>query len=176
MTPADGSRAPEPAAGTGRLYRLSDHERSLAINALSDAFSEGRLDAEEFRERMSAASEARLASDLDPLFVDLPGRTPSFLQHGARAHGPRQPARAHTPATGRPGRQPQQFGRRPAGYPNPMVFAPLIVLVMAATNMWFFLPLLFVALGMFTGGGRSSARHTQCGARRRPSGASDHTS
>jgi hypothetical protein len=58
-------------------YRLSDIERDEAIAALGDAYAEGRLDHDEFDVRLEAASRAVLASDLDPLFADLPRSRPA---------------------------------------------------------------------------------------------------
>ena len=55
-------------------YRLSDAERNEAIEALTDAYVDGRLGSEEFEERMTQASSAVHAADLDPLFADLPPR------------------------------------------------------------------------------------------------------
>lgn len=173
MTSPSADDRREKASGP-RPYRLSDHERSLAISALSDAFSEGRLDGDEFRERMSAASEAKLASDLDPLFVDLPGRTPTFLHSDARegrTHGtPRGARGARTHGVVQPARspRPRPYGRAPVAYPHPVMFMPLIVLVIATTNMWFFLPLLFISLGMMSGPGRTDMRRFHSGCDRRP--------
>src|SRR5262245_1934574 len=55
--------------------RIGDAERDRAIAALGDHFAEGRLNAEEFEERVDQAIKARFSEDLEPLFVDLP-RTP----------------------------------------------------------------------------------------------------
>ena len=55
--------------------RIGDAERDGAIAALGDHFAEGRLNAEEFEERVDQAIKARFNEDLEPLFVDLP-RTP----------------------------------------------------------------------------------------------------
>lgn len=121
-----------------RPYRLSDAERSEAISALADAFAEGRLDAEEFEERMGAASQARLATELDPLFADLPRRAP------APRPSARVPAPVPTPA-------PRTI-TPDYGYPGPFVFVPLIVLVLMTTHLWFLLPLAFMALSVASRG------------------------
>jgi hypothetical protein len=55
--------------------RIGDAERDRAIAALGDHFAEGRLNAEEFEQRVDQAIKARFNEDLEPLFVDLP-RTP----------------------------------------------------------------------------------------------------
>ena len=55
--------------------RIGDAERDRAIAALGDHFAAGRLNTEEFEERVDQAIRARFNDDLKPLFVDLP-RTP----------------------------------------------------------------------------------------------------
>ena len=113
-----------PASLGPPAYRLSDGERDEAIAALADAFAEGRLDAGEFSERMQAASEATFATDLDPLFADLPTRQ-------ARS-------RAVTPV---PGRRPQQFRRHPAPFPALVVGIGLLLLLVTL-GPWILLPAL----------------------------------
>ena len=52
--------------------RIGDSERDRAIAALGDHFAAGRLNAEEFEQRVDQAIRARFNDDLEPLFVDLP--------------------------------------------------------------------------------------------------------
>jgi hypothetical protein len=52
--------------------RIGDAERDRAITALGDHFAAGRLNTEEFEERVDQAIRARFNDDLQPLFVDLP--------------------------------------------------------------------------------------------------------
>ena len=56
--------------------RIGDAERDRATELLREHMAEGRLSAEEFDERIDAALKAKVASDLDPLFTDLPGPRP----------------------------------------------------------------------------------------------------
>ena len=56
--------------------RLSDAERDVAAQMLREHFEAGRLDTAEFDERLSAALSARIASDFEPLFADLPAPRP----------------------------------------------------------------------------------------------------
>jgi hypothetical protein len=56
--------------------RIGDAERDSAAELLREHMAQGRLTAEEFDERIDAALKARVASDLDPLFRDLPGPRP----------------------------------------------------------------------------------------------------
>ncbi len=64
--------APSPSAST----RIGHDERHAAIAALDEHLAAGRLDAEEYGERMAAASLARTRDELDPLFDDLPQPRP----------------------------------------------------------------------------------------------------
>ncbi|MFJ5267824.1 DUF1707 domain-containing protein [Streptomyces sp. NPDC088358] len=63
-------RAPEPA---GPELRASDADRERVAEKLRDALAEGRLDMEEFEERLEATFKARTYRDLAPLTHDLPG-------------------------------------------------------------------------------------------------------
>jgi hypothetical protein len=53
--------------------RVGDAEREGALSALREHFAQGRLDAAELEERITAALIARTRSDLARLFFDLPG-------------------------------------------------------------------------------------------------------
>ena len=61
--------------------RIGNVEREAAVRALGEHLAEGRLDHDEYQERVSAAYAARTADDLTPLFKDLPwiGETPTVL-------------------------------------------------------------------------------------------------
>lgn len=63
-------RAPEPP---GPELRASDADRERVAEQLRDALAEGRLDMEEFEERLEAAFKARTYRELAPLTLDLPG-------------------------------------------------------------------------------------------------------
>jgi hypothetical protein len=79
--------AAQPAGATQPApIRVSDRERDAAAHRLQDAFAEGRLDDEEFDQRMRAALTARTSADLDVLTTDLPAATtPSPAVGYARA-------------------------------------------------------------------------------------------
>ena len=62
--------------GQPRPQRIGDAERDNAAELLREHMAQGRLTAEEFDERIGAALTAKVASDLDPLFSDLPGPRP----------------------------------------------------------------------------------------------------
>ncbi|MFI6941750.1 DUF1707 domain-containing protein [Streptomyces sp. NPDC050418] len=52
--------------------RASDADRERVAEVLRDALAEGRLDMEEFEERLEATYKARTYKDLEPLTRDLP--------------------------------------------------------------------------------------------------------
>lgn len=70
--------------------RLSDADRNSVIEVLQEAFSQGRLDEEEFDERTGLAMKAKFGADLEPLTEDL----------GVAPHG--GSARSTTRLFGRP--------------------------------------------------------------------------
>jgi hypothetical protein len=60
-----------PGAGPAPT-RIGNAERQQAMDALDVHMSAGRLDPDEYGERVGQASVARTTADLEPLFVDLP--------------------------------------------------------------------------------------------------------
>jgi uncharacterized membrane protein len=69
--------------------RVGDTEREAAVAALGEHFAAGRLTKEEYDERSDHAWAARTASDLFPLFADLP----SLATDPPAAAAPRGPVR-----------------------------------------------------------------------------------
>src|SRR5260370_33727741 len=64
-----------PMDETTRIgLRASDADRDAAITELGEHFQAGRLDPAELDDRTGRALRARVASDLDELFADLPRR------------------------------------------------------------------------------------------------------
>jgi hypothetical protein len=55
--------------------RVSDADRDAAISELGEHYQTGRLDTEEFGQRLDAAANARTRGDLDRLLADLPRPT-----------------------------------------------------------------------------------------------------
>jgi hypothetical protein len=73
--------------------RASDADREAVVERLHRAATEGRLDADELEERISAAYAAKLCTDLDPLVADItPPRVvaprPMFVARRARRTNP----------------------------------------------------------------------------------------
>ncbi|MFB7259609.1 DUF1707 SHOCT-like domain-containing protein [Streptomyces nojiriensis] len=78
--------------------RASDADRDRVVERLRDAVAEGRLDMEEFEERLDAVYKSRTYAELEPLTRDLPAPA------GGPGGGPvARPATAAEPWTGRIG-------------------------------------------------------------------------
>jgi hypothetical protein len=75
------SRNPAPDIN----MRVGDAERQQVADALSTHYSEGRLDAVEFNERMSQAMGAKTRADLSGLLTDLPSSAPAAVPPPKRA-------------------------------------------------------------------------------------------
>jgi len=88
------------------LIRASDQDRDVVVAALREAYTAGRLNLEEFDERMTAAYASRTWGELRKLTEDLPAQpvlgsdvpgrplpAPILPAHPQRASGPLPPAR-----------------------------------------------------------------------------------
>ncbi len=78
--------------------RIGTAERERAQSALSEHFSEGRLEMAEFEERSGQAAAARTFADLEPIFADLPGGLAALFP-APLVKAPRRRARRPLPAT-----------------------------------------------------------------------------
>jgi len=56
------------------MIRASDQDREVVVTALRDAYTQGRLDLEEFDERMTAAYGSKTWGELRKLTEDLPAQ------------------------------------------------------------------------------------------------------
>ncbi|MEL4356373.1 MULTISPECIES: DUF1707 SHOCT-like domain-containing protein [unclassified Luteococcus] len=68
--------------------RIGDAEREQAAELLREHLTAGRLDHAEFDERIGQALQARTQSQLDRLFLDLPGKRPGQAVVPARDEAP----------------------------------------------------------------------------------------
>lgn len=83
--------------GARAAVRIGDREREQAVAQLGRAFAEGRLDLDEYDERVASAYGAKTASDLLQLTADLPVPNPDHRGSSghetspamARSHGAR---------------------------------------------------------------------------------------
>lgn len=57
---------------SGPPIRIGNDERQAAAHTLGDHYAQGRLEADEYEQRVGAAFTARTSTDLDVLFTDLP--------------------------------------------------------------------------------------------------------
>lgn len=119
--------------------RLSDADRDEAADQLREHYSEGRLSQSEMDERLSAALQARYASDLQPLFVDLPAPHPGVLDPAGRWTETEMTSYAP------PGMAvaPRQVANSPAGL-SPQMWSiaralvwPVAILGAIGTGFWF---------------------------------------
>jgi hypothetical protein len=109
--------------------RIGTAERESATTALGEHLAAGRLDVDEYGDRVGSAHAARTFAELDALFIDLPAPHPKPVDV--------EPTFA---AAGRP-----PFGERRGGYPRWMpasvgVRVAILLIVLAAAPIW--LPIL----------------------------------
>lgn len=80
--------------------RASDQEREQVISLLSEGTAAGRLDLDEFEERVSVAYSVRTRGELRQLLADIPGAlpdSPPAPERRPRAEPPRSPAAGPRP-------------------------------------------------------------------------------
>lgn len=126
--------------------RVGHDERSAAIKALDEHLSAGRLDPEEYGERMATASLARTRAELEQLFIDLPAPHP-FPDSVPRSWSP-YPMPPRQSAYPVPGRRVVPW---PVVAAAVIALMPLIALTLfIVTKTWVFF-LLIPAVGMVFG-------------------------
>jgi hypothetical protein len=82
-------RAGDAQAGQPPALRVGDRDRDAVVHRLQDAFAEGRLDDDEFDQRMRAALTARVSTELDVLTADLPAASARAVPAIAGAGDPK---------------------------------------------------------------------------------------
>jgi hypothetical protein len=106
--------------------RVSDAERAEVADLLGRHYSDGRLDSQEFDDRVARAMSAKTRADLDGLFDDLPElNSPDGVPDRAGAAGPGGPA-------GQAG--PYGVGRRHGGRGHPVLI--VVAAVILASLAW----------------------------------------
>ncbi|MGW0362452.1 DUF1707 SHOCT-like domain-containing protein [Streptomyces sp. NPDC002990] len=73
--------------------RASDADRERVVERLRDAVAEGRLDMDEFQERLEAAYKSRTYAELEPLTRDLPAASAPMPAAAGPGAGSAWPAR-----------------------------------------------------------------------------------
>jgi hypothetical protein len=87
---ASGQRGTGPAEPD---IRVGDRDRDAVAHRLQEAFAEGRLDDEDFDQRMRAALTARVGGDLAVLTQDLPESSGPTTRPAPQAVAGRRPGR-----------------------------------------------------------------------------------
>jgi hypothetical protein len=138
--------------------RAGNTDRQRAVDRLTQHFTDGRLDAGEFDERVGKAYAAVHLDELPALFTDLPDEEPGRGPAGGRGAGGRPDGPAGRPGQwsgpGRSSWQGPPFQGPPFRRP-PRVFLILLVVLAAmfalgAIGHGFFpFPLIWIALGVF---------------------------
>ncbi len=113
--------------------RIGDAEREQAQATLGDHYAAGRLDHDEYSERLDRIWEARTRAELGPVFADLPG---------AAGLPPRPSYPYSTPAARRPAAV-RSRGSRP---PLPLLVLLVVLGTIAVLTQ---LPLILVGLGVW---------------------------
>jgi len=71
--------------------RIGTQEREDAIQVLGEHMAAGRLEVDEYEDRVSIVAEAKTHGELRPLFKDLPGPYPAFMVPPVRPLAPVPP-------------------------------------------------------------------------------------
>lgn len=120
-----GDRDPQP-----RTVRVGDADREAMADVLRQHYAAGRLDAQEFEERIERCLMAKTFSDLDGLLDDLPP-----LQPPAPEPGPPPPDRGYVLPPWQP------------AYLIPVAIAFIALAVLTHGRLfWLFWPLFFLFL------------------------------
>ena len=126
-----GSGPRRRAAQVNPDLRISDAERAEVADRLSKHYGDGRLDEEEFNERLDRAMNAKTQADLNGLFADLPATD--------------EPDKT-VKAVSQPDRRPRN--RRPAHRILGLILITVVAIFVARALMWpffgFFGHVLFV--------------------------------
>lgn len=88
-------------AGSDRSIRASDADRESVVASLRDHYAAGRLNGDEFNERLDKAYAARTLGDLADLQTDLPAPQPAQPSVPAQPPVPTDPAGPVAAGSGR---------------------------------------------------------------------------
>ncbi|HEV8653708.1 MAG TPA: DUF1707 domain-containing protein [Actinomycetes bacterium] len=122
----------EPRGKQPPKIRASDAERERTVARLRHHHADGRLDLEEFEQRVGQAYAARTVDELDHLMRDLPAEVAPEPAPAARPAPAGQPAPAGTPSSRRRG-----FYRALVSY---LAVMALLVVIWAASGGGYFWP------------------------------------
>lgn len=124
--------------------RIGDTEREVAISALGEHMSAGRLDIDEYGERSAQVTAAKTRGEVAALFSDLPEPRPTFGDGPAASAPP-----LSTPAPAPPRRMANQSTKVLAGLLPVVVIAAIVLFAATHIGIWFLLIPLFIVFGGF---------------------------
>ncbi|HEY9291433.1 MAG TPA: DUF1707 domain-containing protein [Microlunatus sp.] len=87
-TNSASASSPSQQAASLAALRIGDRERDRAADCLREHLASGRLDPDEFDQRLESALTARIQADLDVLFNDLPAPRPAAATPAASTTQP----------------------------------------------------------------------------------------
>jgi len=105
----EGVTEPASLPASELALRASDADRERYAEVLRDGYAEGRLDREEYDERLDALYRARTFGELEPLIVDLPRSKSAVPQPVSTAALPSTATRILPAGASRPERQDLRF-------------------------------------------------------------------
>ncbi len=138
--------------------RAGTTDRQKAVDRLTQHFTDGRLDPDEFDERMGKAYQATYLDELPALFVDLPEDERAF----APAGGTPERYRNGSAAQERQDRPAKPWGPPRGGPPRGLIVVAVVVALFwvgVLTHALFLFPLIWLAFALSVGGRRR--RHWQ---------------
>lgn len=163
------STPPDEPSGTPERphIRIGTDERDAAMHALDAHLNAGRLDPDEYGDRMAKVSVARTRDDLDALFTDLPEPhafpdAPAGYAGPGTSSPPRSPtpqpysAPVPAPPAQRPDRTENALGGRTGA--TIVALSPIIALALFFATHWWVWFLLIPAVGAIVYGGRDRRR------------------
>ena len=135
--------------------RIGNDERAAAMQALDEHLSAGRLEPDEYGDRVAKASVARTREELEALFVDLPEPHPRWgAQLAATDRAPVPPPGRLEPSEA--DRDEGVLGGRAGAVV--VALAPIVALALFFATRWWVWFLLVPAVAVVVYGGRDQRR------------------
>ncbi len=122
--------------------RIGDADREIAMKALGDHMSAGRITLDEYGDRSAQVAAAKTRGELAGLFTDLPAPHPVFGEPPKQAPAPVPKPPGQVSYMDRP------LGQRLAAGVLPLLFVGAVILGIT-THIWWFIavPFVFGAIG-----------------------------
>ena len=152
MDPMSGSPSGADESSEPHIH-IGNNKRATAMQTLDDHLSAGRLEPDEYGDRVAKASVARTREELEALFVDLPEPHPRWGAQLA-APAPAPPPRRPEPADA--DRDDGVLGGRAGAVV--VALAPIVALALFFATRWWVWFLLIPAVAVVVYGGRDHRR------------------